>query len=277
MSTQHSSHLDSGLPAVDQIKPNITWDSGTAYDFFMSLEVLHDPVHYGLRASWAAGVRSRLSPDERKLLEELHGFLWVPLHWIHTLPAPKDATSALWILHQIPPADRPRLLLNFYELCDEPGAGDTLVKVIERRAWDQGDLEILKKCHVAKKHKKPGEGLTTFLDWLSRPDELGELYLSALQSYYQAFFAEEEKRIAPALRNGLAHAQELAGLQYVQVSLLFDLFIEQGKRTDQAAGLADLQAVLHDPGLGWRKVLDHHLVGLPHGQHQQQFLPEPER
>jgi DNA-binding transcriptional ArsR family regulator len=32
-----------------------------------------------------------------------------------------------------------------------------------------------------------------------------------LQSYYQAFFAEEEKRIASALRNGLAHAQELAG------------------------------------------------------------------
>ena len=32
-----------------------------------------------------------------------------------------------------------------------------------------------------------------------------------MQSYYQAFFAEEEKRIAPALRNGLSYAQELAG------------------------------------------------------------------
>jgi DNA-binding transcriptional ArsR family regulator len=210
MSAQPSSQ-DSGLPVVDRAKPNISWDSGTAYDFFMSLEVLHDPDHYGLRASWAAGVRSRLAPEERKLLEDLHGYLWVPLHWIHTLPAPKDATSALWALRQIPPAERPQLLLNFYELCDDQKAGDTLAKIIARRTWEQDDLEIIKKCHVAKKHEKASEGLTTFLDWLAKPDELGELYLSALQSYYQAFFAEEEKRIAPALRNGLSYAQELAG------------------------------------------------------------------
>ena len=210
MSAQLSSQ-DSGMPVVDRANPNISWDSGTAYDFFMSLEVLHDPDHYGLRASWAAGVRSRLAPDERKLLEDLHRYLWVPLHWIHTLPAPKDAASALWALRQIPPAERPLLLLNFYELCDEPEASDTLAKVISRRAWEQGDLEIIKKCHVAKKHEKASEGLTTFLDWLAKPVELGELYLSALQSYYQAFFAEEEKRIAPALRNGLSYAQELAG------------------------------------------------------------------
>ena len=210
MSAVYSSQ-DDKLPAIDQIKPSISWDSGTAYDFFMSLEVLHDPDHYGLRPSWAAGVRSRLAPDERRLLEELHGFLWVPLHWIHTLPAPKDAASALWALRQIPPAERPRILLNFYELCDEPGVGDTLVRVLERRSWNQEDLDILKKCHMEKHHEKLRDGLATYLDWLSRPDELGELYLSALQSYYQAFFAEEEKRIAPVLRNGLAHAQELAG------------------------------------------------------------------
>jgi DNA-binding transcriptional ArsR family regulator len=209
MSALHPSQ-ESGSPVAHRTTPEITWDSGTAYDFFMSLEVLHDPDHYGLRASWAAGVRSRLAPDERKLLEELHGFLWLPLHWIHALPAPKDAASALWALRQIPPAGRPRVFLNFYELCDEPGIGDTLIRVIESRSWDQGDLEVLKKCHMAKGHGKSSEGLTTYLDWLSRPDELGELYLSALQSYYQAFFAEEEKRIAPVLRNGLAHAQELA-------------------------------------------------------------------
>jgi DNA-binding transcriptional ArsR family regulator len=210
MSAEYSPQQN-GSPSVHRYEPNITWDSGTAYDLFMSLEVLHDPDHYGLRASWAAGVRSRLSSDERKLLEEIHGFLWVPLHWIHTLPVPKDAATALWALRQIPPADRPKVLLNFYELCDEPGTGDTLLKVIEKRAWDKGDLETLKKCHLAKKHQKPGEGLETFLNWLSRPDELGELYLSAVQSYYQAFFAEEEKRIAPVLRKGLVHAQELAG------------------------------------------------------------------
>jgi DNA-binding transcriptional ArsR family regulator len=198
-------------PSRESASPDISWDNGTAYDFFMSLQVLHEPDIYGLRASWAAGVRSRLASDERKLLEDLHGLLWVPLHWIHTLPAPKDAASALWSLRQIPPAERPRVLINFDELCDEPGVGDTLKKVIATRTWDQGDLEIIKKCHMKKDHGKTGDGLATYLDWLSRPDELGDLYLSALQSYYQAFFAEEEKRIAPVLRNGLAHAQELAG------------------------------------------------------------------
>ena len=120
--------------------PAISWDFGTAYDLFMSLEVLHDPDHYGLRASWAAGVRSRLAPDERKLLEDLHGFLWVPLHWLHTLPAPKDAATALWALRQVPPVERPRVLINFDELCNEPGIEDTLKKVIETRTWDQSDL-----------------------------------------------------------------------------------------------------------------------------------------
>jgi DNA-binding transcriptional ArsR family regulator len=202
--------------------PAISWDFGTAYDLFMSLEVLHDPDHYGLRASWAAGVRSRLAPDERKLLEDLHGFLWVPLHWLHTLPAPKDAATALWALRQIPAVERPRVLINFDELCNEPGIEDTLKKVIETRTWDQSDLDLLKKCHMGKKHAKSGEGLATYLNWLARPDELGELYLSAVQSYYQAFFAEEEKRIAPVLRRGLVHAQELAS-QLPLADLLVEL------------------------------------------------------
>ena len=32
----------------------ITWDLGTAYDFFISLEVLHEPSKYGIRGVWAA-------------------------------------------------------------------------------------------------------------------------------------------------------------------------------------------------------------------------------
>jgi hypothetical protein len=85
--------------------PKLTWDIGTAYDFFLSLDVLHNPEEYGLRPSWAAGVRSRLPPDERKLLEDIQHFIWVPMHWIYTLPAPKDASTAIWGLRQLPRSD----------------------------------------------------------------------------------------------------------------------------------------------------------------------------
>ena len=52
------------------LSPHLAWDQGSAYELFVSLMVLHDPERFGLRASWAAGVRSRLPAAERKLLED---------------------------------------------------------------------------------------------------------------------------------------------------------------------------------------------------------------
>jgi len=59
------------------------------------------------------------------------------------------------------------------------------------------------------------------LDWWSRPDDLGEGFLSALQYYYQAFFEEEEKRLEPVLMAGLERAQNLASRLSTE-----ELFIE---------------------------------------------------
>ncbi len=88
------------------ISPTITWDFGTAYELFISLHVLHEPDYFGIRPSYAAGVRSRIPAPERKLLEEVYPLTGVPLKWLHSLPAPKDAVSALWALKQIPVAER---------------------------------------------------------------------------------------------------------------------------------------------------------------------------
>ncbi|HXQ39576.1 MAG TPA: hypothetical protein VN843_36595, partial [Anaerolineales bacterium] len=66
----------------------IQWEFGTAYEMFISLHVFHEPDYYGIRASWAAGVRSRIPAAERKLLEEVYPLISVPLAWIHSLPAP---------------------------------------------------------------------------------------------------------------------------------------------------------------------------------------------
>ena len=48
--------------------PEVLWDCGTAYDLFISLYVLHHPAEFGLRASWTAGVRARLSAAARETL-----------------------------------------------------------------------------------------------------------------------------------------------------------------------------------------------------------------
>jgi DNA-binding transcriptional ArsR family regulator len=210
-------------------EPRLVWDIGTAYDFFMSLEVLHQPERYGLRPSWAAGVRSRLPPAERKMLEDIQHFLWLPLHWINTLPAPKDAAAALWSLRQIPAEQRPLQMINSNET--PPTLYAALQKIAHNRAWDDGDLEIFRSVLSEYKKGHLVKDLIVYLDWFSRPDELGELYLSALQAYYQGFFAEEEKRIAPVLSEGMAEAQELAGRLP-----LADLFTElsQGVHFEQA-------------------------------------------
>src|SRR5690348_10769588 len=90
----------------------LLWDWGTAYELFVSLNVLHNPEHHGVRASWAAGIRSRIPPTERKFLEEVISFVNYPLSWIYRLPGPKDAISAIWALRQIPAEKRMLELLD---------------------------------------------------------------------------------------------------------------------------------------------------------------------
>ncbi|MDX9990784.1 MAG: metalloregulator ArsR/SmtB family transcription factor [Anaerolineales bacterium] len=188
----------------------ITWDFGTAYEFFISLQVLHNPEYYGVRASWAAGVRSRIPATERKLLEEIMPFVAPPLDWIYGLPQPKDALSALYSLRQIP-AEKRLEQVFMAEEHPEDEYFSLLQKISRKSSWDQADLQAIRKMMGKKeKVKYNDESISRFLEWWVRPAELGEGYLSALQAYQQAFFEEEERRVTPVLKNGLEHAQELA-------------------------------------------------------------------
>ena len=58
----------------------LSWNYGSAFDLFTSLHVLHQPARFGLRAAWAAGVRSRLSGEDRETLEQAEAALWIPLY-----------------------------------------------------------------------------------------------------------------------------------------------------------------------------------------------------
>lgn len=121
-------------------KPLVSWDWGTAYDLFASLHVLHHPDEFGLRGSWAAGVRSRLTAPQRIILEDSQRlFFSSPLGWVSNLPAPKDAATALRALGQITPSERlPTLAFHADEATE---LFTLLTEVKARQSWSDIDLE----------------------------------------------------------------------------------------------------------------------------------------
>ncbi|GAB1470401.1 hypothetical protein MASR2M66_12780 [Chloroflexota bacterium] len=199
--------------------PTILWDSGTAYEFFISLHVMLAPGAFGVRPSYAASIRARIPAAERKLLDDVYLILGVPFKWLHNLPAPKDASSALRTLKQIPPAER---IMALYQINDSHESKSqkettirkayqpTLTRVAKDGKWTAADVDSIYKLFSKKNSSIKRPMIESMLDWWSRPAELGEAYLSACQSYYQEFFEEEEKRIEPVLRAGLEQAQALA-------------------------------------------------------------------
>lgn len=194
--------------------PKITWDFGTAYELFVSLHVLDEAEFFGIRPSYAAGVRSRIPAAERKLLEEVYSITGVPLRWLSKLPAPKDAISALWALKQIPAAERMVKLYGADETrADEKHQkfNETILRVTSEKKWNNEDVDFFLKKFHKKSDKVKRDAIEKFLSWVTKPEELGEGFLSAMQAYYQAFFEEEEKRVEPILRAGLERAIRLEG------------------------------------------------------------------
>jgi DNA-binding transcriptional ArsR family regulator len=190
-------------------KPQILWDMGTAYDLFASLHVLHNPEKFGLRGSWAAGVRSRLGSAQRTILEDAQDlFFSSPLAWVRSLPEPRDAGMVLRSLNRMAPAER-LSTLSFHP--GEDGEIITMLRnVSSRHSWSTADLERLQQYHVQKNRALQTNRLIIILDWWSRSEEFGERYLSALQAYVSNFFAEEERRIIPYLQQALERGQGLA-------------------------------------------------------------------
>lgn len=219
--------------------PAISWDWGSAYDLFASIHVLHHPDIVGLRASWAAGVRSRLPTEHREFLEETEELFWHPGIWIYNLPAPKDATTALWTLSHIPPAERlPNLAL-------EPEGSEEfksiLLSVAERGKWKDEEREFLRTMlSKESKHGHSKKAIEAY-EWWARPEEFGERYLAALQSYHMVFFAEEERRIRPALEQAVERGKEMAK------KLDFNNLMEELSRGVQVESLASYEQVVFAP------------------------------
>jgi DNA-binding transcriptional ArsR family regulator len=197
---------------------NIQWDYGTAYDFLSSLHVLHFPDEYGLRGAWAAGVRSRLPTKVRDYLEVVIGNFNTPLGWINSLPEPKDAATLLVSLKRIPPEDwLAELRLS---PVDSAECLAVLQGVTSRGAWDQDILEELvwtwRQAGTGQR-AIPGEvnekRAAAILKLYADPAKYSQKYFNALETYYNAFFSEEERRISSRLDLALNKGQKLKAEQ----------------------------------------------------------------
>lgn len=195
--------------------PQLTWEIGTAYDLFISLEVIHDPARYGLRGSWAAGVRSRLPVEQREFLQgaiEKHHIWAIP--WLANQDGPKNSAAILKKLAAIPAEQRMKELAASY--MNEDGR-ELLFRIADQGTWDAKDKKALRiiytemyKKETGKSKKIPDDDLITTLNMWANTAEYGQKMLAALQVYYEVFFKEEEARILKPLEVRAAEAKSLA-------------------------------------------------------------------
>lgn len=191
-----------------QKPPRLTWVSGTAFDLFISLYVLHHPDRFGLRASWAAGVRSRLPQPDREFLESAQTYLTAPLLWLCSIGEDRSARAALQALAELPPSERLAAITRFSDSSAEFQAATRRIQ--QNGTYTAEDLQVVS---AELTHRtiliRPQTAAEMCKAW-SRAEAFGEAYLQALNSYYSVFFEEEERRIKPALASGLAEARSLA-------------------------------------------------------------------
>ena len=213
----------------------LRWDEGTAYDLFVSLCVLHRPSTFGVRPSWAAGVRSRLPAAQRDFLEKVQSFLPVPLSWLYLLPAEaKNAAGALYTLAQLTAAERlPSLLIT----ADTPiEAINALQTIALRQIWSSAEQEVLRAFLLRRGIFPRSNTLNNVCETWSDLTASGEQYLQALQTYYQVFFREEEERLQPVLSHNLQQAQSLAnavGIPQLLEELSHGVHFEQAETASE--------------------------------------------
>ena len=222
--------------------PRLFWDIGTAYDFFISIWVLHQPDEFGLRPAWAAGMRSRLPSSEREILELFyHSTISTPYHLIHRLPDPKDGQSLLNTLGSLSPEERVTQLSMGPDCCPDEAFPSFLREVRERGSWREEDVERFFEIvgHEELAHKKKTVVENTLEIW-ANPSVYGDRLQTAFQAYFDVFFAEEEARIRPALQQALERAQKLSETLNLQ-DLIEEL--SQGVRTYKHLDLPEVLLV----------------------------------
>ena len=191
------------------IKTRIHWDIGTAYDLFISLRILHDPERYGVRASWAAGVRSRVSAENRDILDKAALLRLIPLTFVYSLNQPKDAAQLMAKLRSIPTSEILETLTIQPDMPVE--LKDLFLSTTAGKKWTQGETQIFVQRFGWEDNKQTRQIILTLNEVWANRKEFGEKLIPGLQAYIDTFFAEEEQRILPVLQQELSYARMRAG------------------------------------------------------------------
>ncbi|MCJ7695435.1 MAG: hypothetical protein MUO40_08400, partial [Anaerolineaceae bacterium] len=141
--------------------PTLGWDIGTAYDLFVSMKAIHQPLTYGIRASWAAGVRSRLPMDLRETLELTSTAIRLPLHWLYSLPKPKNAATVLSHLEKIPPSER--LITLAFPPHIQNESREILTNTNSKHKWSAVEVKILRDSMRTPYHFSAADYLEVFV------------------------------------------------------------------------------------------------------------------
>jgi len=218
-------------------QPNIIWDQGSAYDLFTSLLILHQPDKFGLRPSWAAGVRSRLPNAQRDTLEQSQNFIRVPLAWIHALPAPRDAATAIAALEALSPEKRIAALMFANKQDQKTRNYHQFLLTLQGKKRLTARIESRIKEQYATSNKPIKLVIRATFETWSDPKTFGEKLLDSLKAYINNFFEEEEARIQPAQESALMEVQQLLKEKDL-LSLLEELSV--GVRMDWVSDVSNL-------------------------------------
>lgn len=187
--------------------PDLIWHEGTAYDFFASIYVVFNPVTFGLRNSWAAGVRYRLPQGSRDFFGSILPTFVVPLHWICTLPEPRDADH---VLDTIEGSDDERLLrllgTNPKVFMHDPG----LIAEIERTGrWSDNHVKSILKVFRDDNLPTTRKDVEILCGYIADASLFGKKLKRGLKDYFEVFFKEEEIRIKRTIHSQLVNAERL--------------------------------------------------------------------
>jgi DNA-binding transcriptional ArsR family regulator len=187
----------------------IQWDIGTVYDLFISIRVLHKPDDFGVRASWAAGVRSRIPAEHREILEQLSIIRMVPLPFLYTLKEPKDSAVLLKKLRSMPAE---KILENLSLPSGRfSESQEFFLNTMPGQKWTKEEISQQIQRWGLEENKETKQLFKSLNEMWANRKEFGERLIPGLQSYVDNFFAEEELRILPVLEQELSHARMRAG------------------------------------------------------------------
>ncbi len=186
----------------------LIWKSGTGFDLFASLVVLHNPAIFGLRRSWAAGVRQRLSPPNQVFLEKYQSCSQFPLGWLAGTQGRMDASDILKTISDIPAEERLRHLALNNQI--EFATRECLMGIASKKDWQEEDLDFLDQHYRVGDIPLKRRNLQNLVEIWSNPAASGENLLSALKDYHTVFFVEEEHRILPVLEEALIQGEQIA-------------------------------------------------------------------